>query len=94
MQNKVVISINESKSNNKAAIIGGAVAAAVFAVGLVVAIIAFIINRNRRLEQDSDIFLDLNPIEDKGSSITYNNVLHGFVMDDDPFEDDFHIDHH
>ena len=45
-------------------------------------------------EQDSDMFLDLNPIEDNNSSITYNNVLHGLDMEDDSFEDDFNNDHH
>ena len=40
------------------------------------------------------MFLDLNPIEDNNSSITYNNVLHGLDMEDDSFEDDFNNDHH
>lgn len=89
-KNKVEIIIAiESKGKNKSAIIGGAVAALVAAVGIIIAIAAFFILRNRKYEQNSDMFEELNPIDDPSSSITISNVLHGFATEDDPFEDDF-----
>ena len=70
-------------------IIGGVIAAVVSAVALAAVIAAFIINRHRKLEQRSDMFEELNPIDNDTSSITYNNVLRNLDMSDDPFEDDF-----
>lgn len=94
IRNNVVINVNEGSKNRKTAVIAGTVAATVCAVGLVAAIIAFFIVRHRRHEPSSDMFEELNPIEDTTSSITYNNVLHGLDIGDDPFEDDFHMDDH
>ena len=90
IKDKVVIVVNQEKGRNKAALIGGIVAAVVSALAIGIAIIAFIIIRHRRHEVSSDMFEELNTIDNTSSTITYNNVLHGLDMEDDPFEDDFH----
>ena len=93
IRDNVVININQntqSKTNWK--LIGGVLAAVGSAVALGVILIAFFIIRRRRFQPSSDMFEELNPIESGSTSVTYNNALRNFDMEDDPFEDDFHID--
>lgn len=89
-QKIVEININQSKNKNKWKVLGGVIAAVACAVLIAAILIAFIIIRHRKHEESSDMFEELNAVDDRTTSITYNNVLHGIDMEDDPFHDDFH----
>lgn len=89
----VIININQDNSSNKRKTVGIAIGVVAGTVAIVLSLLLFIIIRRRKLHQSSDMFEDLDLINDPlTTSVTYQNELNKFDMSDDPFADDF-MDH-